>query len=72
MDRPSTLIGKSGNIAVHLLSGEAGDPRFVIEHIELGELIDLPDLATAREVFHLLGRAVLEAEIDLHLARRRL
>lgn len=69
--QPSTLVGKSGDVAVHLLQGETGDPRFVIEHMELGELIDLPDLATAREVFHLLGRAILEAEIELVLARRR-
>lgn len=70
MDQPSTLVGKSGDVAVHITHGEHGDPRFVIEQIELGEIIDLPDLATAREVYHLLGRAILEAEIDLHLASR--
>lgn len=72
MEAPSTLVGKSGDVAVHLVPSPEGDPKFVIEHMELGELIDLPDLATAREVYHLLGRAILEAEIDLHLAARRL
>lgn len=72
MDAPQTLVGTSGHIAVHIAPGQDGDPQFLIEEMINGELISLPDLATAREVYNLLGKAILEAEIDLILARRSL
>lgn len=68
----SSMVGKSGNIAVHLVPTDTGDPRFVLEHIQLGELIDLPDLATAREVHALLGHAIMKAQIRMILDARSL
>lgn len=65
MNEATSIIGTSGHIAVHLISTSTGDPAFVVEQTQLGELVDLPDLATAREVHDLLGRAIMLAEMKL-------
>lgn len=70
MDTAETLIGTSGHLAVHLIQDGTGDPGFMIEHQQLGEVIDLPDLATAREVHALLSRAIMLAEIRLIINAR--
>lgn len=52
------LIGESGQIAVHLVEDDEGEPMVRIEQKELGEIVDLPDLATAREVWYILSEAM--------------
>lgn len=65
LDSVTTLVGTSGHVAVLLVYTDTGDPAFCIEQVQLGELVDLPDLATAREVHQLLGQAIRQAELRL-------
>lgn len=51
-------IGTSGHISVQLIDDEYGELMIRVEQTELGEIIDLPDLATAREVWYLLSEAM--------------
>lgn len=53
-----TEIGTSGHIAVHVIEDDHGEPYIRIEQVELGEIVDLPDLPTAREVWYLLSEAI--------------
>jgi hypothetical protein len=61
VDTLPSLVGASGHIAVHRVTTSTGDPAFCIEQVELGEVVDLPDLATARELYDLLGLAIAQA-----------
>lgn len=70
LDGDAILIGKSGHFAVHLVPEEPGEFRIMLEHMQNGEIIDFPDLATARECYHLIGGAIRHGEVDLILRRR--
>lgn len=66
-----SLIGASGHIRVHVIADGSDEPVIRIEDERLGELVDLPDVATAREVQTLLGEAVRRALVRLPEAERR-
>lgn len=51
------LIGSSGHLKVHLMYDD-GDTSIQIEDAELGELLILADIPTAREVRALLDQAI--------------